>query len=110
MGTIKPEGKNVREAIKWIAENLKEDQSIGPMKLIEDIKHHLFKVGDELLKNPEAEPSQMLIGEERVKVKQDDVIDSPKDIVHCVYNETDKVVRFTVSKLPRPTTKSTFIK
>jgi len=36
MGTIKPEGKNVREAIKWIAENLKEDQSIGPMKLIEE--------------------------------------------------------------------------
>jgi hypothetical protein len=36
MGTIKPEGKNVRDAIKWISENLKEDQTIGPMKLIEE--------------------------------------------------------------------------
>ncbi|NCN26278.1 (Fe-S)-binding protein [bacterium] len=37
---------------------------LQPMKLIEDIKHHLFTVGDELLKNPDAEPKQMLIGEE----------------------------------------------
>lgn len=74
----------------------------------EALKPHITPV-DALFYILEGEPT-MLIGEERVKVKQDDVIDSPKDIVHCVYNETDKVVRFTVSKLPRPTTKSTFIK
>lgn len=36
MVTIQPEGKNVRQAIKWISENLKEDQSLGPIKLIEE--------------------------------------------------------------------------
>lgn len=36
MGIIQPEGKNVKQAIKWISENLKEDQTIGPIKLIEE--------------------------------------------------------------------------
>ena len=36
MGTIQPEGKNVKLAIKWISENLKENQTLGPIKLIEE--------------------------------------------------------------------------
>ncbi|HVJ65637.1 MAG TPA: (Fe-S)-binding protein [Bdellovibrionota bacterium] len=37
---------------------------LRPMKLIEDLKHHLLTVGDVLLKDPTAEPPQPLIGEE----------------------------------------------
>ena len=36
MATIQPEGKNVRQAIKWIAENLKENEAQKPRKLIEE--------------------------------------------------------------------------
>jgi hypothetical protein len=36
MGTIQPEGKKVRKAIKWISENMKEDQNLRPIKLIEE--------------------------------------------------------------------------
>lgn len=37
---------------------------LRPMKLVQDLKEHLFTVGDALLKDPNAEPSQMLISEE----------------------------------------------
>lgn len=40
------------------------DKPLRPMKLIEDIKHHLLTVGPELLNDPTAEPLQALIGEE----------------------------------------------
>jgi mannose-6-phosphate isomerase-like protein (cupin superfamily) len=73
----------------------------------EALKPHITPV-DALFYILEGQPT-ILIGKERVKVKQDDVIESPKDIVHCVYNETDQVVRFIVSKLPRPTTPSNFV-
>ncbi len=36
MVTIQPEGKNVRQAIKWISENLKEDETQTPIRLIEE--------------------------------------------------------------------------
>ena len=39
-------------------------KSLQPMKLVEDLKAHLFKVGDELLKNPQADISQSLVGNE----------------------------------------------
>ena len=36
MATIVPEGKIVRQAIKWISESLKENQTQKPIKLIEE--------------------------------------------------------------------------
>jgi hypothetical protein len=36
MATIVPEGKNVEQAIKWISENLKENQTQNPRKFIEE--------------------------------------------------------------------------
>lgn len=36
MATIVPEGKNVKQAIKWISDNLKENQTQNPIKLIEE--------------------------------------------------------------------------
>ena len=46
----------------------------------------------------------VLVGEEKRKVEANTVVESPKDIVHCIYNNSDKVVRVLVVKAPRPTT------
>lgn len=52
----------------------------------------------------------ILVGDEKIQVKKDDLIESPKDIVHCIYNETDAPVRILVMKLPKPTKKTIFVK
>ena len=50
----------------------------------------------------------VLIGDERKEIKANTLVDSPKDIVHCWYNESDKPVRFMVIKAPKPVKKSIF--
>ncbi len=78
------------------------------LKAGESLKPHITPV-DALFYVLEGKPT-IMIGNERVQVKEDDVIESPKEIVHCIYNETDNLVRVLVSKLPRPTSPSKFIK
>jgi len=51
----------------------------------------------------------ILVGEEKIEVKKDDIVESPKDIVHCIYNESDKDVRVLVMKLPKPTAKTIMV-
>ena len=46
----------------------------------------------------------VLIGEEKKRVETNSLVESPKDIVHCIYNNTDAIVRILVVKAPRPTT------
>ena len=46
----------------------------------------------------------VLVGEEKIKVEVNSLVESPKDIVHCIYNNTDSIVRILVVKAPRPTT------
>ena len=46
----------------------------------------------------------VLIGEEKKRVETNSLVESPKDIVHCIYNNTDSTVRILVVKAPRPTT------
>ena len=46
----------------------------------------------------------VLIGEEKKRVEANSLIESPKDIVHCIYNNTDSIVRILVVKAPRPVT------
>ena len=46
----------------------------------------------------------VLIGEEKKRIETNSLVESPKDIVHCIYNNTDSVVRILVVKSPRPTT------
>jgi mannose-6-phosphate isomerase-like protein (cupin superfamily) len=41
------------------------------------------------------------IGDEREKVSTDSIIESPADIPHCVYNESETTARFLVVKLPK---------
>jgi len=49
------------------------------------------------------------VGDEKKSVAKDTLIESPKDIVHCWYNESAKPLRFMVIKAPRPTRKTVFI-
>ena len=48
----------------------------------------------------------VLIGKEKVQVEANSLVESLKDIVHCLYNNSDKVVRFLVVKAPKPTTQT----
>jgi mannose-6-phosphate isomerase-like protein (cupin superfamily) len=43
------------------------------------------------------------VGEEKRQVGPDTLIDSPAGIPHCWYNESAVVLRFLVTKVPRPT-------
>ena len=49
------------------------------------------------------------VGEEKKEIAEDTLIESPKDIVHCWYNESDSPLRFMVIKAPKPTTKTVFV-
>jgi len=56
----------------------------------------------------EGQPT-IMVGEEKLKVKKNDIIESPKDIVHCIYNDTDQDVRVLVMKLPKPISKTVIV-
>ncbi|HNZ87716.1 MAG TPA: cupin domain-containing protein [Methanofastidiosum sp.] len=43
------------------------------------------------------------IGDEREEVFQDSLIESPAKIPHRLINQSDKIFRFLVVKIPRPT-------
>lgn len=49
----------------------------------------------------EGAPS-ILVGEEKVQVSKDALVESPADIVHNISNETDDLARILVVKAPRP--------
>ena len=42
------------------------------------------------------------IGNEKKEVAKDDLIESPANIPHCWYNESQSVLRFLVIKTPKP--------
>lgn len=44
------------------------------------------------------------VGYEKREVSPDTVIDSPRNIPHCWYNESDEILRILVVKVPRPST------
>ena len=49
------------------------------------------------------------VGEEKAEVTKDTLVESPKDIVHCWYNESDADLRFMVIKAPKPKKKTVFM-
>ena len=49
------------------------------------------------------------IGDEKIEVAKDTLVESPKDIVHCWYNESTALLKFMIVKAPRPTKKTVFI-
>ena len=46
------------------------------------------------------------IGDERETVGADYLVESPAKIRHCLYNDTDRVARILVVKVPKPTTQT----
>ncbi len=73
----------------------------------ESLKPHITPV-DVAFYILEGRPT-IMVKDEKVQVKMDDIIESPKDIVHCIYNETDADVRVLVMKLPKPTTETKMV-
>ena len=49
------------------------------------------------------------IGDVKKVVEANTLIESPKDIVHCWYNESDEELSFMVIKVPRPSRETKFI-
>ena len=49
------------------------------------------------------------VGDEKIEVSKDTLIESPKKITHCWFNESDSLLRVMVIKAPRPVNKSTFV-
>ena len=49
------------------------------------------------------------IGNEKQEASADTVIESPKNIKHCWYNESNEIVQVMVIKVPKPTSKSIFV-
>jgi len=49
------------------------------------------------------------IGDEKQEILADTLVESPKEIVHCWYNESSEPLRFMVIKAPRPTGKTVFV-
>jgi len=49
------------------------------------------------------------VGDEKTEVTKDTLVESPKDIVHCWYNESNSLLRFMVIKAPKPTKKTMFV-
>ena len=77
------------------------------LKAGESLKPHVTPV-DVAFYVLEGNPT-IMVEDEKVQVKKDDIIESPKDIVHCIYNETDEDVRVLVMKLPKPTAKTILV-
>ena len=48
----------------------------------------------------------ILVGEETRKIEVNSLVESPKDIVHCIYNNSDTIVRVLVVKAPKPVAKT----
>ena len=49
------------------------------------------------------------IGEEKQEVQKDTLVESPRDIMHCWYNESSETLRLMVIKAPRPAKKTVFV-
>ncbi|MCD4655564.1 cupin domain-containing protein [bacterium] len=49
------------------------------------------------------------IGDEKMQVSKDTLVESPKNIIHCWYNESSDLLKFMIVKAPRPTKKTIFI-
>lgn len=75
------------------------------------VVHMLLKPGEQLIKHTTAVDvffyilqgkGIVEIGDEKLEVEQDMLIDSPKNIPHCLYNESNDIFRVLVVKTPKP--------
>ncbi len=49
------------------------------------------------------------IGDEKIEVSENTLVESPKDILHCLYNQGNVDFVFMVIKAPRPQKKTVFV-
>jgi len=70
----------------------------------EELKAHITPV-DVFFYVLEGNPT-VLVGDEKQSIEKDSLVESPKDIVHCLYNKTEKIARILVVKAPKPTTQT----
>jgi len=70
----------------------------------EGLKPHITPV-DVFFYIIEGTPS-VLVGEEKVQVEANSLVESPAGIVHSIYNESDKIARVLVVKAPKPQQKT----
>lgn len=49
------------------------------------------------------------VGAETISVSSDNLIESPKGIVHCLSNNSNDIARIMVVKSPKPTTQAKFL-
>ncbi len=50
--------------------------------------------------------AEILVGKEKLPATKNSLIESPKDIPHCIYNNSNDLLRVLVVKTPRPTTRT----
>ena len=84
----------------------KETAQVAHMKLKpgESLKPHITPV-DVFFFVLEGNP-EILVGDEKRVVEENTLVESPKDIVHCIYNNSTNDVRVLVVKAPKPTTQT----
>jgi mannose-6-phosphate isomerase-like protein (cupin superfamily) len=70
----------------------------------ETLKPHITPV-DVFFYVIEGKPD-ILVGEEKINIEENTLVESPKNIVHCISNNSTSVVRVLVVKAPRPLTKT----
>lgn len=44
----------------------------------------------------------IMVGNETVQVTNDSLVESPRNIIHCIYNNSQQIARVLVVKTPRP--------
>jgi quercetin dioxygenase-like cupin family protein len=49
---------------------------------------------------------EVLVGDETVLVEKDNLVESPKDIIHSLANNSDSIARILVVKAPKPVAKA----
>lgn len=49
---------------------------------------------------------EIMVGNEKNMVEPDCLVESPKDIVHCLYNNSASIARILVVKAPKPTSQT----
>ena len=93
-----------------IADSLREAINYGTLKPSDKIIERELAEKYEASHIPVREALRILegegfveIGDEKQKVCKDMLIDSPKNIPHCLYNEGSENFRVLVVKTPKPT-------
>ncbi|MCF7912818.1 MAG: cupin domain-containing protein [Candidatus Cloacimonetes bacterium] len=73
----------------------------------EELKPHITPV-DVTFYVLEGSPT-ILVGEEKLQATVDDLVESPRDIVHCIYNNSETIARVLVIKTPKPVSATKFV-